>query len=113
MPANRTAAYLDVMGVLVDRTSCRLYIKNHARNVPANDLFGIMMPTSVISLSTVAARASKRTPVKGADVLSACGYPSANRAALLLSAAKNREERDTKENEEQGVQESGYDRDAR
>jgi hypothetical protein len=88
MPANRTAAYLNVMGVIVDRTSCRLYIKKHARKIPANDLFGIMMPTSVISLSTLAARAGKRTPVKGADVLSACGFPSADRAALLLSAAK-------------------------
>jgi hypothetical protein len=113
MPPNRTAAYLDVMGVIVDRTSCRLYIKNHAREVPANDLFGIMMPTSLISLSTVAAKASKRTPVKGADVLFVCGFPSADRAALLVSAAKKREERDTKESEDRGVQESGHDRDAR
>lgn len=113
MPANRTAAYLDVMGVIVDRTSCRLYIKNNARKVPANDLFGIMMPTSVISLSTVAARASKQTPVKGSDVLSACGFPSVDRAAFLLSATKKQEERDTKGRDERGVQESGHDRDAR
>jgi len=110
MPANRTAAYLDVMGVIVDRTSCRLYIKNHARNVPANDLFGIMIPTSVISLSTVAARASKRTPIKGADVLSVCGFPSTDRAALLLSAAKKREAQNTNESEERGMQESEHDR---
>jgi hypothetical protein len=113
MPANRTAAYLDVMGVIVDRTSCRLYIKNHSREVPANDLFGIMMPTSVISLSTVAARASGQTPVKGADVLSACGFPSADRAALILPAAKKHKERNTKESKERSVQESGHDRDAR
>ena len=76
MPANRTAAYLDAMGVLVDRTSCRLYIRDHARPVPASDLFGIMVPLSVVSLSTLAGQKGKRTPVSGAEILAACGFPS-------------------------------------
>ena len=94
MPANRTAAYLDAMGVLVDRTSCRLYIRDQARQIPANNLFGIMVPFSVISLSSLAGKKSKRAPVSGAEILAACGFPSADRTALCRPAGQKREERD-------------------
>ena len=94
MHANRTAAYLDAMGVLVDRTSCRIYIRDQARQIPANNLFGIMVPFSVISLSSLAGKKSKRAPVSGAEILAACGFPSADRASLHRPAGQKREERD-------------------
>jgi hypothetical protein len=97
MPANRTAAWLDAMDVIVDRTSCRLYVRDHARPVPATDLFGIRMPLSVVSLSTLAARAGQRSPVSGAEVLAACGFPSAGRAALHPPLPQKREEGDAEE----------------
>lgn len=105
MPANRTAAYLDAMGVIVNRSSCRLYIKDHSRPVPANDLFGIGVPLSVVSLSSLAVRAGEGTPIEGAEVLAACGFPSADRAALYRAPGKERDEREEqKEKEERHVQ---------
>ena len=105
MPANRTAAYLEAMGVVMDRTSCRLYIKNHARPVPSSDLFGIMMPISVVSLSGLADNAGKGAAVRGADVLAACGFPSADRAALSPAPGTEGSNGDTKkENDTQHMQ---------
>jgi hypothetical protein len=97
MPVNRTAAWLDAMGVVVNRTSCRLYVREHARAIPSSDLFGIRMPMSVVGLSTLAARAGSIGPVSGAEVLAACNYPSAGRAARPPQPTKNREGCDAEE----------------
>ncbi len=114
MPVNRTAAWLDAMDVIVNRTSCRLYARDHARSVPATALFGIRMPMSVISLSTLAAGAGQGSPVSGAEVLAACGFPSAGRAALHPSPVKDREERDTEEEKkERHVEAPEHGRDAK
>lgn len=102
MPVNRTAIYLDTMGVVVDRTSCRLYVREHTQEIPANDLFGIRMPLSVVALSTLAARTGQRSPISGTEVLAACGFPSAGRAAFHRRfTAQKREERDAKEDKEE------------
>lgn len=81
MPANRAAAYLDAMGVVLDRTSCRRYVRDQARPVAGSDLFGIRLPLSLVSLSTLASRAGEGTPVSGAEILAACGFPSIDRAS--------------------------------
>src|SRR5208337_94709 len=79
MPVNRTAAWLDAVDIIVDRTSCRQYVQKQVHIVPSTDLFGIRMPLSVISLSSVSSRAEKGSPVRGAEVLAACGFPSTHR----------------------------------
>lgn len=81
MPVNRVAAYLDTLDVIVDRTSCRLWVKNTKPDVPATDLFGVRLPLSVISLSSLGSRYLERGPVPGAEILVACGFPSAHRTA--------------------------------
>jgi hypothetical protein len=91
MPVNRTAAWLEAMDIVVDRTSCRLYVREHAHPVPSTDLFGIMMPISVVSLSTLAAGAGPHRPVSGAEVLAACNYPSAGRISYSRQPTKKRE----------------------
>lgn len=96
MPVNRTATWLDSMGVVIDRTSCRLYVREHARAIPTTDLFGVRLPISVVSLSTLATRTGQLSPVSGADVLVACNYPSAGRAAHPVTP-KNREGHDTED----------------
>ncbi|MGA7797320.1 MAG: hypothetical protein WB986_01675 [Methanoregula sp.] len=101
MPANRTAAWLDAMDVIVNRTSCRLYARDHARPVPATALFGIRMPMSVISLSTLAAGAGQGSPVSGAEVLAACGFPSAGRAALHRPLPEEGKEGDAENKEKE------------
>ncbi len=101
MPVNRTAAWLDAVDIIVDRTSCRQYVRDHARAVPSTELFGIRIPISAISLSSLASRAGQGSPVSGAEVLAACGFPSAHRAPFDLALPEKREERDTEEKEEE------------
>ena len=62
MPVNRVPAYLAAMGILVDRSSCRLYVQNISSYLCAeqcplhrpDNLFGIHLPLSVLSLSALA-----------------------------------------------------------
>jgi len=98
MPVSRTATWLDAMGVVVNRTSCRLYVREHAHAIPSSDLFGIRMPMSVVALSTLAARAGAASPISGADVLAACNYPYAGRVARNLPVPDGEhEEQDSSE----------------
>jgi hypothetical protein len=91
MPVNRVAAYLAAMGILVDRNSCRLYIentrsyyvRNNVRYIETNDVFGIHLPLSVLSLSALAADAAEGSDLEGSAVLAACGFPSAQRTAMI------------------------------
>jgi hypothetical protein len=90
MPANRVAAYLDVMGIIVNRTSCRLYIQNNCgyyvrnnlRYIETNGIFGIHLPRSVLSLSTLATDPLEGSHVKEEDILAACGFPSAQQRVV-------------------------------
>jgi len=82
MPPNRTAAWLDGMDIILDRTSCRNYIRNLSHPVPASNLFGIGLPLSVISLSSLASRGYQGGAISGAEVLAACSFPSALRTPL-------------------------------
>jgi len=101
MPVNRTATWLDALDIIVDRTSCRQYVRTLAWPVPATALFGVSIPISVISLSTLAGGTGERGPVSGAEVLAACGFPSAGRAPLHRPLPEEREERDTEEEKEE------------
>ncbi|MFA6333907.1 MAG: hypothetical protein WCX22_13215 [Methanoregula sp.] len=90
MPVNRVPAYLAAMGIVVNRSSCRLYIqnncsyfvRNNVRYIDTNDLFGIHLPLSVISLSTLAADPARGDHIEDADVIAACGFPSAQQAGM-------------------------------
>jgi hypothetical protein len=101
MPANRVATYLTAMGIPVDRTICRHYIRDNTRTIPTTDLFGMHLPLSVFTLSTLATRTSERGRIEGAEVLAACGFPSAQRAALhqLLPPEKGDERNKQKHKE--------------
>lgn len=109
MPVNRIAAYLAAMGVVVDRTSCRLYIRNsrsnyirnNARYIGTSTLFGIHLPRSIISLSALAS-GNTGTSIPGNEILAACGFPSARQAPLHLSFP-----RDTWEDWRRGDREPG------
>ncbi len=101
MPVNRTAAWLDAVDIIVDRTSCRQYVQKQVHIVPSTDLFGIRMPLSVISLSSVSSRAEKGSPVRGAEVLAACGFPSTHRTAFDLTLPQEGEDRDAEKKEKE------------
>jgi hypothetical protein len=86
MPASRAARVLGVMGVIVDRTSCRMYSKSRWGEIATADVFGMRLPFSVLSLSSLAARTAGGSRIMGADALAACGFPSARRAAASTQA---------------------------
>ena len=55
MPSARVSSSLAEMGIVVDRWSVRNYVQNNNRMVPAMDMFGVRIPLSIVSLSTLAA----------------------------------------------------------
>jgi len=103
MPVNRVPSYLAAMGIFVNRGSCRLYIqnncsyfvRNNVRYIESNDLFGIHLPLSILSLSALAAGPAGGGPLECADVIEACGFPSAQQAGMnRLFPLKHLDKRD-------------------
>ena len=90
MPVNRVPAYLATMGIEVDRSSCRLYVQNNSsyyvRNnlyyFETNSLLSLHLPRSVLVLSRMAVFDNDETPIKESDILTACGFPSAQRMGI-------------------------------
>jgi hypothetical protein len=78
MPYSRVASCLAEMGILVDRWSVRNYVKDRTRRVPAADMFGVRVPLSVISLSTLAGTIPDGARMDARAVLAACNYPPRN-----------------------------------
>jgi hypothetical protein len=82
MPPNRIAVYFEAMGIVIDRTTCRIYAKREFPVVRTTNLFGIHIPVSVFTLSTLATQIGEGSSIPGAEVLAACGFPSAYPAPL-------------------------------
>jgi len=102
IPPNRVAAYLAALGIVVDRTTCRLYAKRSFPAVLTTDVFGIRIPLSVVTLSTLATGTGEGGRIEGAEVLAACGFPSAYRAPLHPPlTGKEGNERDKQEQKEE------------
>ena len=102
MTPNRVAAYLAALGIVVDRTTFRLYVKRTVPLVPTTDVFGIRIPLSVVTLSTLATGTGEGGRIEGAEVLAACGFPSAYRAPLHLPLlGKEGDERHEQEQKEE------------
>ncbi len=81
IPYHRTAKALETMGIIVDRTSCRNFSLREFPALRTVDIFGMQLPYSVLALSSLSAKIREGTRVPGAEVLAACGFPSAYRAA--------------------------------
>jgi len=112
MPFTRTAAYLEEMGIVVDRMTVRNFSRLADPEIPTADVFSIHLPMSIISLSTLAAGLREGSCIEGAEALAACGFPSAHRAVLhRLLPHEERDQRDKEDNkEERQVQEPHHDR---
>lgn len=79
MPYARASAYLQRIGIVVDRWSVRNYAtKNIA--VATTGVYGTILPVSIIALADLAAQAGTDKHLDSTDVLSACGYPSLKRS---------------------------------
>ncbi|MFA4876827.1 MAG: hypothetical protein WC586_05400 [Methanoregula sp.] len=102
MPSNRAARIIDAMGIVVDRTTWRNYSSRVMPDIPTVDIFGMKLPISILTISTIAARLPEGGRIEGAEALAACGFPSAYRAAPdLLPAGKERNKRKKQEEKEE------------
>nr|WP_303716678.1 hypothetical protein [Methanoculleus marisnigri] len=80
MPFNRVAQRLRAMGIVVDRGTIRNYASRDFGTIPATELFGLLLPLSLLNLATFTL-GRERHPITGAEALVACGFPPAGRAA--------------------------------
>ena len=102
IPFTRTATYLSLMGIVIDRGSVRNYANRDFGEIPTADMFGMRIPLSILSISALAASTSEGCGIIGAEVLAACGFPSAHRAALhpLLTGKKSEQRQEQEEKKE-------------
>jgi hypothetical protein len=98
MPPNRVAAYLAALGIVIDRTTYRLYAKRTFPAIPTTDVFGIRIPMSVFNLFNLVTQSTEGSRIEGAEVLAACGFPSTYRAPFHPPLpGKEGDERDEQE----------------
>jgi hypothetical protein len=98
VPDNRVPAYLAAMGVLVDRSSSRLYIRHigschvriNARYIDIDDRAGIHLPISVLSLFALVTDPGRGGSTDERQVLEACEFPSASRTACNFPLPQKR-----------------------
>ena len=102
MPFNRVAVNLLHLGIVIDRGTVRNYMHGSYPDITITNLFGISLPLSIISLSELAARSGEGSRIPGTEVLAACGFPSAYRAApdLRLISKKGNEGEEEKHEKE-------------
>ena len=89
MPVYRVPAYLAAMGIHVDRSSCRLYVRHisgcyvrtNTRYIDENGASGIHLPLSILTLSSLAITHPEGSILSESEVIAACGSPSAPRKA--------------------------------
>lgn len=79
MPYARVATILLQFGVNVDRWSVRNYAMKCPRQIPTAELYGLVLPISIISLASRTVNNSSDTSIDAPDILSACGYPSSRK----------------------------------
>jgi hypothetical protein len=101
MPYYRVMVFMNQLGIDIDRGTIRNYAKGPFPEIPITNLFGILLPLSIISLSEISARSGEGSRIEGAEVLAACGFPSAYRAApdhlLLKNEGSERQKEEDKE----------------
>lgn len=111
MPFTRTAAYLEEMGIHIDRMTVRNFSRLDVPEIPTADVFGIHLPMSIISLSTLAGGLREGSCITGAEALAACGFPSAHGAALHAPlTTEERDERDEEHSKEERQVQEPHDR---
>lgn len=70
------ASTLGGMGIVVDRWSVRNYIRQNTREIPSVEMFGMRVPLSIFSLSSLAMGTRETRLIDTRAVLEICGYPS-------------------------------------
>jgi hypothetical protein len=92
MPASRAARIIDALGIVVNRTTWRNYVDLALPAIPTTDIFGMRLPSSILTISTLAATNVGNNTIEAAKTLAACGFPSGFRPQIknpLLTGSKN------------------------
>jgi hypothetical protein len=76
MPHSRAARVIDAMGIRVERSTWKNYHHRLTPDIRTTDVFGMLLPLSVLSLSTLAARTPDGVRIDGTELLETCGFPS-------------------------------------
>jgi hypothetical protein len=101
MSKYRATAYMRHLGIIVDRGTVRNYAQGSFPEIPTTDLYGLQLPLSIIALSELTALSGEGSRIPGTEVLAACGFPSAYRAAPDSRATPEQgDERDEQEDKE-------------
>ena len=79
----RVSATLQEMGIIVDRGSVRNYAHMTDVTIPAVDMFGIRVPLSVFTLSSLAMGRREECGIDSQAMLAACHYPSRRRDPVV------------------------------
>ena len=106
IPFTRTATYLSLIGIAIDRGSVRNYANRDFGEIPTADMFGMRLPLSILSISSLAASVGEGSGIIGAEVLAACGFPFAYRAAphQLLTGKKGEQRQEQEEKKERDAE---------
>ena len=94
MPYSRAATSLREFGVNVDRWSVRNYAIKKPKHIPLTELYGIILPESVISLAALTYNNGIGTSIGASEVLSSCGYPSSQKSGAALEKSSDKKEID-------------------
>ena len=81
MPYFQVASTLRQLGVIVDRWSVRNYAMKDYQTSTIN-VFGVMLPSSILSLSALEAGSADGLDIPATDILAACNFPSRKRPAF-------------------------------
>jgi hypothetical protein len=81
MSLYRATVYMRHLGIIVERGTMRNYAQGSFPEIPTTELYGLQLPLSVIALSELTALSGEGSRIPGTEVLAACGFPSAYRAA--------------------------------
>lgn len=79
MPPGRTATRLNEMGVRVNRWTVHSYCTMPFSPPPTLPIFGMNIPISIITLSSLSESKDREGRIRGEDVLAACLYPTQER----------------------------------
>lgn len=77
MPYSRVSAYLARAGIIVDRWSVRNYAKKICHPIPSVDMFGVRLPLSLLTMSSLATKVQGESRIDAKEILAACRFPFA------------------------------------
>lgn len=96
-PFNRISRLLEKMNIIVDRGTVRNYAALDLGPIPSVDMYGVLIPYSLLRISEPTSPAHKTSPVTGAELFRAGRFPTTHRTALHKRRAP--EKRDGRDKE--------------